>query len=307
MPPNTVQPPFVSIVVIVYKMADQAELTLRSLSAQYQRDVAESEYEIIVVENESSWILGQERACMTGGNVRYFLRQETQRTPVHAANFGAAQAVGSHIVIILDGARMVTPGVVRLTLDAFRIAPNAAVAVPGYHLGEKPQQIAVNEGYDEAAEAGLLERIEWPSNGYRLFEIAVFAMSSLMGFFQPNAESPFLGCSREKWNAVGGLDTRYDDLGGGKANIALYKHVLETPDTPFYLLFGEGSFHQFHGGISTNTPSGERAMIGARIREQDEALRTDRSLPHAPAILFGQLHPSAYRFLRHSLDRVYPQ
>lgn len=297
--------PFISIIVIVYKMADQAERTLRSLSALYQRGVEESEYEIIVVENDSSWVLGQERAYATGGNVRYFFRRETQRTPVHAVNFGASQARGSHVVIMIDGARIVTPGVVRLALDAFRLAPHGAVCVPGYHLGEKPQQVSVNEGYDEKAEAALLERIAWPEDGYRLFEIAVFAASSRAGFFRPNHESNFLGVSVDKWKAVGGMDDRYDDLGGGMANIALYKSVIEMPETPFYLLFGEGSFHQFHGGISTNAPQREREIIMTRIDAQDKALRSDREPPAALPILFGQLHPSAYRFMRSSLDGVY--
>ena len=297
--------PTISLVVIVYKMADQAERTLRSLSASHQRSVSEEDYEIIVVENESSWVLGEARACATGGNVRYFLRQETQRTPVHAVNFGAAQARGSHVVIMIDGARMVTPGVVRLALDAFRIAPNAAVCVPGYHLGDKLQQVAVNEGYDEAEEAKLLDQIAWPSDGYRLFEIAVFAASCAAGFFRPNHESNFLGLSLENWSALGGMDARYDDLGGGMANIELYRRVLEAPETPFYLLFGEGSFHQFHGGISTNAPRGEREVIGRQIDEQDKALRSDRRPPQAQPILFGQLHPSAYRFMRLSLDGVY--
>ena len=297
--------PKLSIVVIVYKMADQAEKTLQSLAVAYQRDVSESDYEVIVVENESSWVLGEARACATGGNVRHFLRQETQRTPVHAVNFGAAQARGSHVVIMIDGARMVTPGVVRFALDAFRIAPNAAVCVPGYHLGDKLQQISVNEGYDEAEEAKYLARIAWPEDGYRLFEIAVFAASCQAGFFRPNHESNFLGVSVDKWNALGGMDARYDDLGGGMANLALYKRVLETPDTPFYLLYGEGSFHQFHGGISTNAPKGEREVVGRQIDEQDKGIRTDRTPPQARPILFGHLHPSAYRFMRHSLDGVY--
>ncbi len=297
--------PTLSLVVIVYKMADQAERTLRSLSVAYQQGVREEDYEVIVVENASSWELGEARACATGGNVRYFRREETQRTPVHAVNFGAAQARGSHVVIMIDGARMVTPGVVRLALDAFRIAPNAAVCVPGYHLGDKPQQVAVNEGYDEAAEAKLLDEIAWPSDGYRLFEIAVFALSCAAGFFRPNHESNFLGVSVAKWNALGGMDARYDDLGGGMANLALYKNVLEAPNTPYYLLFGEGSFHQFHGGISTNAPRGEREIVGRQIDEQDKALRVDRTPPQARPILFGQLHPSAYRFMRQSLDGVY--
>ena len=297
--------PLLSIVVIVYKMADQAERTLRSLSTTVQRDVLDEDYEIIVVENESSWVLGEQRACASGSNVRYFLRQETQRTPVHAVNFGASQARGSHVVIMIDGARMVTPGVVRLTIDAFRIAPEAVVCVPGYHLGEKLQQISVNEGYDETYEAKLLERIEWPKDGYRLFEISVLAASCQAGFFRPNHESNFIGVSTSKWNNVGGMDARYNDFGGGMANLALYKTLLETHNTPYYLLFGEGSFHQFHGGVSTNAPHGERELIARQIDEQDKALRIERTPPQARPILLGQLHPAAYRFMRHSLDGVF--
>lgn len=293
------------MVVIIYRMADQAERTLRSLSARHQRGVEESEYEIIVVENDSPWVLGEERACATGGNVRYFYCHETQRSPVNAVNFGAAQARGSHVVIMIDGARLVTPGVVRLTIDAFRLAPQGAVCVPGYHLGEKLQQVAVNEGYDEKAEAELLERIAWPEDGYRLFDIAVFAASCQAGFFMPNHESNFLGVSIEKWKSVGGMDTRYNNLGGGMANIALYKSVLEMPDTPLYLLFGEGSFHQFHGGVSTNAPHHKRQKIMNRIRAQDKDLRADRTPPPVFPILFGQLHANAYRFMRLSIDKVY--
>ena len=52
----------ISIVVIVYKMPDQAGETLYSLSARYQRGVTEDDYEIIVVENASSAVLGDYQA-----------------------------------------------------------------------------------------------------------------------------------------------------------------------------------------------------------------------------------------------------
>ncbi|EAA3799306.1 glycosyltransferase family 2 protein, partial [Salmonella enterica subsp. enterica] len=237
--------PRLSIVVIVYKMPDQAEKTLYSLSPLYQQGVSERDYEVIVVENHSDRLLGGERATRHAGNVRYFHRQETQRTPVHAINFGAAQARGSHVAIMIDGARMLTPGAVRLALDAFRIAPDAAVSAPGYHIGHKLQQVAVNEGYDEAAEAELLGSIEWPRDGYRLFDIAVLSGSCQGGFFQSNYESNFIAMSLKKWKALGGMDSRYNDFGGGNANLDLYKRLLEFPNTPFYMLFGEGSFHQF--------------------------------------------------------------
>lgn len=296
-----------SIVVIVYRMPDQAERTLYSLSSLYQRGVKESDYEIIVVENQSDTLLGEKRAKAAAGNIRYFLRQETQRTPVHAVNFGVSQAKGTHVAIMIDGARMVTPGVVKNALDVFKIVPEAAVSVPGYHIGEKLQQVAVNEGYDESAEAEFLQRIQWPADGYRLFEIAVLAGSCQGGFFQANYESNFICMSQAKWKKLGGMNPLYNNFGGGNANLDLYKRLLEFPETPFYLLYGEGSFHQFHGGVTTGTKKQERDRIYKQLDEQDIQIRgNDRSPPSVKPILYGALPPSAYRFMKHSLDRVYP-
>lgn len=300
--------PKLSIVVIVYKMPDQAEKTLLSLSPAYQQGVREQDYEVIVVENHSDRLLGAARACRHASNVRYYHRQESQRSPVNAINFGAAQARGRYVAIMIDGARMLTPGVVRLTLSAFQADPQAAVSAPGYHIGHKLQQVAVNEGYDEQAEAELLKSIAWPQDGYSLFDIAVLSGSCQGGFFQSNYESNFIAMSTKKWKALGGVDTRYNDFGGGNANLDLYKRLLESPGTAFYMLFGEGSFHQFHGGVTTGTRKAERDLIYKQLDDQDRALRGDnRAPPNVRPILFGTPHPSVYRFIRHSLDKVQPQ
>lgn len=299
--------PKLSIVVIAYKMPDQAERTLYSLSPAYQQGVSADDYEVIMVENHSEQLLGQARATQYAENVRYFHRHETQRSPVPAINFGAAKACAPHLAIMIDGARMLSPGVVRLALDAFALNPEAAVSAPGYHLGHKLQQIAVNEGYDEHAEATLLASINWPEDGYRLFDIAVLSGSCQGGFFQANYESNFIALSVKKWRALGGMDTRYDNFGGGNANLDLYKRLLEYPNTPLYLLYSEGSFHQFHGGVTTGTRKAERDVVYKQLDEQDKRIRGDNRLPpNVRPILFGPAHPCVHRFMRHSLDRVQP-
>jgi hypothetical protein len=298
--------PFLSIILIVYKMPDQADKTLYSLSPAYQRGAKEKDYEVIVVENSSDRLLGAERATRHAANVRYFCRDETQRTPVHAINFGAAKARGTHLAIMIDGARMMTPGVVHNTLQVFRMAPKAAVSALGYHIGNKLQQVAVNEGYDEAEEAKLLQKIRWPEDGYRLFNIAVLSGSCQGGFFQANAESNFIAMSVRKWNELGGMNSRYNNFGGGNANLDLYKRLLEGSSVPLYLLFGEGSFHQFHGGVTTGTRTEERTRVYKQLTDQDIAIRgQDRAPPNVQPILFGAAHPSVYRFIRHSLDKVH--
>ena len=297
--------PRLSVVVIVHKMPGQAERTLISLGPAYQRGVDPADYEVIVVENQSDQPLGEARAARAfgGTNLRYLWRTETARTPVHAVNAGVDLARGTHVAIVIDGARMLSPGVVRLTLLAHRADPDAAVSAPGYHLGQELQQIAVNKGHDAATDTALLAGISWPEDGYRLFDIAVTSGSCRRGVFRPHSESNYLALSVTKWQAVGGMDRRYDDHGGGKANLEFYKRLLESPGTALYLLYGEGSFHQFHGGITTNTPEVARVPIMAAINAQDQDLRGgDVRPPGTVPILFGEPHPGIYRFLQASLD-----
>ena len=95
--------------VVVYDMPEQARRTLYSLSTDYQRGVEADDYEVIVVENHSRRVLGEQAATAYPGNFRYLLRHEQLPTPVFAINDAAALATGTHITVMIDGARMVTP------------------------------------------------------------------------------------------------------------------------------------------------------------------------------------------------------
>ncbi len=84
----TIEPktkPRISFVVIVYKMSEQAKKTLRSLCADYQLDVNAADYEIVVVENTSTEVMGEQAATEIAGNIRYFLREDATKTPVTLA------------------------------------------------------------------------------------------------------------------------------------------------------------------------------------------------------------------------------
>lgn len=299
--------PRISIVVVVYRMPAQAERTLHSLTAGYQAGVDERDYEVIVVENRSDQLLGPARALATGRNVRYFHRDEPDRTPVHAVNYGVSKARARHVAVMIDGARLLSPGVVGQALKILASDRHAAITTPGYHIGAELQQVAVNGGYDERSDAALLEGIGWPTDGYRLFDIAVLSGSCQRGFFHTHGESNFVATSMQRWDSIGGMDARYNDFGGGMANFDLYKRLLETPCTPWYLLFAEGSFHQFHGGITTNTRTEERERILEAIHAQDLRIRgEERRAPKASPVFFGAVHPRVHRFIRHSLDKAPP-
>ena len=103
--------PKLSIVVIVYKMPDQAEKTLLSLSPAYQQGVREKDYEVIVVENHSDRLLGAARACQHASNVRYYHRQESQRSPVNAINF--VDGLDGPVALVGQGGRRDVAGPAR--------------------------------------------------------------------------------------------------------------------------------------------------------------------------------------------------
>ena len=162
----------VSFVVIVYDMPTQAQNTVRSLLADYQLDARPEDYEVLIVENASANTMSRTFIDSLPPTFSYHLRQESQPTPIHAINYGIERARGDNICVMIDGARLLTPGIVKNTILGHRLSTRAIVTVPGYHLGFELQQIAVSSGYDVEREQALMKSISWPDNGYRLFEIS---------------------------------------------------------------------------------------------------------------------------------------
>lgn len=288
-----------SIIVIVYAMPEQAKRTLYSLSTAHQRGVTADDYEVLVVENASPRLLGQEAALRYDMKARYFLRSETDRSPVGAANFGVDQALAPNVALMIDGARMVTPGIVEWSLRGLNLVEDAVVAVPGYHLGSELQQRAVDRGYDEKAEAGLLRDIEWPSNGYRLFDVSCLSGSCRRGLLQPFAESNFLCTSKRLFHKVHGYDAKFGTAGGGYCNLDLYKRLCDRPETTIVVLPGEGTFHQYHAGVTTGGTRGDaRERLMEDNHDEYASIRGHRyKLPTKRGILLGPVPRNAARFM----------
>ena len=297
--------PLLSIIVVAYAMPEQLNRTLYSLSLDYQHGVVNEDYEVIVVENTSGQDLGDARATAHRGQFRYYRREETEPTPIHAINFGVEQARGDFVAIMIDGARMITPGVVAWTLAALDLHDEPVICVPGYHLGAELQWVAARKGYNEAREAELLASITWPENGYQLFDISCSAGTSAGGIFKPIGESNCIAMSRALFNRLGGFDTAFRQPGGGLVNMDFYKRALETPDTQLVILIGEGSFHQFHGGETTGKAGIDRDQALYDMQAEYVELRGERfSPPEKRATFLGPVPDSALRYLRHGADSV---
>jgi hypothetical protein len=240
-------------------MPRQAMNTLYSFSAAYQKNVAVDDYEVIVVENHSMHNLNRKEVLSLGSNFHYFLRDEKGVSPVPAVNFAFEQARGQYIGLSIDGARLVTPRVIEYAMLAFDIHKHALVMVPGYHLGEQDQKFHLDSGHSEEKEIARLKELDWRAYGYRLFQFATWSSSNQRGYFQPMQECSCIFASAKDFEKIGRADSRFALPGGGSINLHIYRSLGMLPQSKLFVLPGEGSFHQFHGGVTTQQHSNHEA------------------------------------------------
>ena len=301
--------PAVSLVVVVYNIPREAVRTLYSLSAAYQRHISADAYEVIVVDNGSTPPLDRAVIERLSGNFHLIRIDDASPSPAKAINRGLASARGDVIGVMIDGARIVTPGLLHFALHGAKLSPRAIVVTLGWHLGfDANQRLAMDAGYDKPREDALLASIDWPSDGYRLFEIAALDGSSAQGWLSTVNESNGLFMPREIWEELGGVEERFDAPGGGLLNLDTFRRAVETPDTQIVFLLGEGTFHQVHGGIATNA---DLQTFRARIVHWCEQYEAIRGRPWSPAparepqtLLGGLPRPALVHFLRAALNPV---
>ncbi|MFC1524250.1 glycosyltransferase, partial [Thermodesulfobacteriota bacterium] len=193
-----------SVIVIVFNMRREAARTLHSLSRNYQRNIAGLSYEVIVVENGSTEPLSEEFVNQYGDNFSYYNIEDAPSSPAYAINYGASKARGNVLSIMIDGAHMLTPGIFKHAMNAFKIYPKPVVATRYWFLGPGQQGETIQQGYDKNEEDRLLQRIKWPQKGYRLFEIGVFILGDTTNWFKKPFESNCLFMRRETFDAIGG-------------------------------------------------------------------------------------------------------
>jgi glycosyltransferase involved in cell wall biosynthesis len=287
--------PQLSVIVVVYNIPREAPRTLHSLSAEYQRDIAADDYEVIVVDNGSNPPFDADVLEGLSGNFRLIRLDPAPPSPARAINVGLAAARGDVIGVMIDGARMVTPGLLHFARAGVTLYRHAVVATLGWYLGLDQQRWAIEGHYTREREDALLASIEWPADGYRLFEIAALDESSFDGWYGTLVESNGLFLSRESWNLMNGVDERFDAPGGGFLNLDIIIRACELPDSRLVILLGEGTFHQLHGGIATNARPDAIGDAVASWRAQYEAIRGRPWQLPAPAdrTYVGVLPPAA--------------
>jgi cephalosporin hydroxylase len=267
--------PALSVVVVFHNMRREAVRTIQSLTRAYQRNVEDLEYEVLVVDNGSD-----PEQQLTGDFVASFGPEfhlfesgtEPRSSPTGVLNAGIAAARADAVALMIDGAHVLTPGVLHLGMTALSTYAPAVVATQQWYLGPGQQGDAGQAGYDQTVEDRLFDAIDWPVDGYRLFEIGHFIGDR--DWFDGIVESNCLFAPRKLVEQVGGFDERFAMPGGGYANLDLFERLALSPGVTVASILGEGTFHQFHGGTTTNvTDEIERRERVVSYREHFEALR----------------------------------
>jgi len=293
-----------SIVVVVHDMVRELPRTLRSLDPAHQIGIEADDYEVIVVDNGSAVPVDPSLVEGFGGQLRLERIDPAPPSPVRAANHGLALARGDLVGLIVDGARIASPGLLAGALRARLLADRPVITTPAFHLGSVAHMRAGEVGYDQDAEDALLADSGWETDGYRLFSIASLAGSSGRGLFGPMGESSSLFTRRELWDELGGLDERFDLPGGGLANHDLYRRACALAGVELVVLLGEATFHQYHGGAATS-----RRFTWDEMHAQYEAVRGKAYTPPPNRPLYlgrvaADVLPHLERSARQAIDRI---
>jgi cephalosporin hydroxylase len=264
-----------SVVVVFYNMRREATRTLQSLARSYQRELEDLDYEVLVIDNGSAADQRLSRDFVSAFGSEFLLVEpdgDPQPSPTVALNAGIAAARGDALALMIDGAHVLTPGVLNFGMKALRIYAPAVVATQQWYVGPGQQGDAQQAGYDEQVEDRLFDAIDWPVDGYRLFEIGHFIGER--DWFDGIVESNCLFVPRKLLEQVGGYDESFSMPGGGYANLDLFERLMQSPGVTPATIVGEGTFHQFHGGTTTNVPDEDVRRERVRsYREHFEALR----------------------------------
>jgi hypothetical protein len=288
--------PELSMIVIFHDMRREATRTLFSLSPTYQRGVNADDYEVIAIDNGSTEPLSSREVQAVAPNFRYLSYATASRSPVDAVNLGVDMARSENVAICIDGARILSPGILRYSLMSFRAFAHPFVCTLGWHLGDEVQNKSIAKGYSQTVEDRLLASVDWQTNGYALFSISALALSCADGWFSSIAESNCFAIAKKEFLRLGGFCDGFQVAGGGLVNLDFFSSACKASHLEPVVLLGEGTFHQFHGGVATNVPLPEHPWP----RFHEEYARV-RGRPYTPPPFrphyLGHLPPEAKRFL----------
>lgn len=261
-----------SIIVNFYNMQREAARTLTSLSRAYQQGIGDASFEVICIDNGSSPPLDAEWVRSFGPEFSLLVPSQFHGSPCVAINEAVATARGAFVAIMIDGAHVLTPGVYREVLDAIAEDSEVIVAVRHWFIGGDQRWLSA-VGYTREMEDRLFERIRWPVDGYQMFLIGAPIGEGAEPWVDGIAESNCLFMPTKLYDQIGGMDASFLEAGGGFSNLDLLRRAHDQAAGGIVALVGEATFHQFHGGTTTNVDDHEKDR---RVRAYSNSYRKVR-------------------------------
>ena len=283
-------------------MREQLLNTLYSVSATYQRNISSDDYEVIVVENRSSNTLSEDDIRALPDNFRYFLHDRVFPSPASAINFGIDKAGSDFIGLMIDGAHLLSPSVMQYAIMGYQMDSEAFIVVPVYHLGEQEQHISVSNGYSVERQNELLAGADWKNHGYNLFQISTLCQANPRGVFAPIMESNCYFASKSAFAEIGFADESFQQPGGGGLNLHITRKLGTRDGSAYMILASEGSFHQYHGGVTSNK-NREDYVDDFYAELQSHWNNQYRFLQRNPIVL-GAINSAAITTLMESCDKM---
>jgi len=280
----------ITIIIAYYDIPDQIERTIMSCSPDYQ-GVEADQIEVIIADNGSNLSM-HEGLLERFPFVSKVLRTEEQPSPVFALNDAIAQASHSTVAVMIDGAHMLSPGIVTSVKEVLGLFARPVINVPQYILGDVSQNLRSGPDAFER-EQRRLDDLNWPHEGYALFDFALFPGERPLRTYFGAIESNCLITTKEVLESCGSFDERFNEPSGGFANLELFSRLTSHPENSYVLLPGEGSFHQDHEGTTTGRSPEGRDRAVAKFRQQYRDITGFDALfnPRSP-FLYGEVRQS---------------
>ena len=287
-----------SVVVIFHNMVREASRTLHSLSRAYQRGIQSLAYEVVAIDSASTQPLSKHAVGSLGKEFRHEEFKTGSASPTDAVNWGVANTTGQWVVVMVDGAHILSPGVLAGFVRASRAFDNPFIVVPPTHLGPGHQDKTVPAGYTRQREDEMLAAIDWKADGYQLFQVTGSPSDASAGWFGCQYESNCFCLRRATWQKLGGFDCRFQLARGGLVNLDFFRRAVESTDLDYVMLLGEASFHQTHGGAPHPVGEFAREYESIRGKPYDRARRRP--------VYFGSISQQCLPLIRISADAGLP-
>jgi len=278
--------PIFTTIVIFYNGQREAKRTLYTLKSSYQ-GVNPDQYKVLVLDSGSSQKIDEQWVESFGKQFSYKYIATDHPSPVEALQYGLDVCETPYIMVCIDGARMLSPGIFKKSLDIIKVNKDALITTTGFHIGKHHQNYSVLNGYNQEVEDKLIGKINWKKNGYSLFHISSLHQDGY-SYFSLLAESNCFVVKTSHLREIS-FHQGFISKGGGLINLSVFKDLIEIKKLQVYALIGEATFHQFHGGAASNISMADHPVQEYRF-EYKKIMGKEFSVPKYNPIYYGGIN-----------------